>query len=167
MTSANMDAVKQSVTAFKSLDANDQLAAMALIYSKAAGSIPANAIKADPAGSEVVTQLEQMSQEKQVGALGDLLSASKRDPDEIVLDSNPSKALTELISGGNTFSTGQYGAMSGESKLAVWYQIGQKLGSTIVAIPSDYSPSSKVSELLSSLDLLQVDQQMSFLTQVI
>ena len=167
MTSANMGAVKQSVAAFKSLDINDRLAAMALIYSKAAGSIPANAIKADPAGSEVVTQLEQMSQDKQVGSLGDLLSAKKKDPDEVVLDPNPSKALTELISGGNTFSTGQYGAMSSESKLAVWYQIGQKLGSTIVAIPSDYSPSSKVSELLSSLDSLEVADQMSFLTRVI
>ena len=167
MTSANMDAVKQSVAAFKSLNINDRLAAMALVYSKAAGSIPSNAIKTDSAGSEVVTQIEQMSQEKQVDALRDLLSANKGDKDEVGLDPNPSKALTELVSGGNTFSTGEYSSMSSESKLAVWYQVGQKLGSTIVAIPSDYSPSKEVTELLNSLNSLEVDQQMSFLTQVI
>ena len=168
MTSANMDAVKQSVAAFKSLGTNDQLATLALIYSKVSGSIPQEAVgTASPEVSGLVSQIEQMSQERQVDALGDLLSAGKSDQGEITLDPNPAQALTELVSGGNTVPTGQYGSMDTQSKLTLWYQVGKKLGSTMVAIPSDFSPSSKVTELLQSLGSLDVDQQMSFLTQVI
>lgn len=165
MTSANMDAVKQSVAAFKRLNVNDQLVALALIYSKVGGSIPKDAL--GTASSEVsglVTQVEQLSQERQLDALRDLVGANRADQDEITLDPNPSKALTELVSGGNTVPTGEYGSMKTESKLAFWYQMGQKLGS---AIPSDLSPSSEVSQLLQSLGSLDVEQQVSFLTHVI
>lgn len=165
MTSANMDTVKQSVQAFKQLSIDDQLAALALIYTKISGSIPSDALGTSASG--LVSQIEQMPQEKQVDALRDLLPAQKTDQGEVALDPNPSKALTELVSGGETVPTGEYGSLSTESKLAFWYQIGKKLGSTMVAIPSDFSPSSEVTELLSSLGSLDVDQQMSFLSQAL
>jgi hypothetical protein len=168
MTSTNLDTVKQSVTAFKRLNTDDRLGILALIYSKVAGSIPSDALKTtSPEVSGLVTQIEQISQERQVNALRDLLPAQKTDQDKTTLDPNPAKALTNLVSAENTIATGQYGAMSKESKLAVWYQIAQKLGSSIVAIPSDYKPSSAATELLNSLESLDNEQQISFLTEAI
>lgn len=168
MTSANTDAVKQAVKAFNRLNIDDRLAAMALIYTKVAGFIPPDALgSAASEASGIVNQIEQMSHERQVDALRDLLPAEKTDQDEITLDPNPSKALTELVSGGNTVPTGEYGSMKPESKVAFWYQVGKKLGSTMVAIPSDFKPPSEVTELLNSLASLDVEQQMSFLTQVV
>lgn len=166
MTSANMDAVKQSVAAFNRLNTDDQLVALALIYTKAGSSIPKEAVETtSPQVSGLLTQIEQMSKESQVDALRHLLLAQGTGKEEIALDPNPAKALTELASG--TVLTAQYGAMNTQTKLATWYQIGQKLGSSMVGIPSDLSPSSEVTELLNSLQSLDVDQQMSFLSQVV
>lgn len=165
---ANTDTVKQAVKAFNQLDIDDRLAALALIYQKVAGSVPPDAVGA--ASSEVsglVSQIEHMSHERQIDALRDILPAERTDQDEITLDPNPSKALTELVSGGNTVPTGEYGSMKPESKLAFWYQVGQKLGNSMVSIPSDFSPSSAVTELLSSLAPLDVEQQLAFLTKVV
>ena len=168
MTSANIDAIKQSVQAFKGLDIDDQLAALASIYTKAASSIPPETLGTpSPEVSGLVTKIEQLSHQEQVDALRDLLPAKKTDQDEVILDPNPSKALAELVKGGTKVPTHEYGALSTESKLAFLYQIGQKLGKSIIGIPSDYSPSSKVTDLLNSLASLDVQQQMSFLTKVI
>lgn len=164
----NTDAVKDSVAAFQRLNIDDRLAALALIYSKVAGSIPSEAIgNASPEASKLVSQVEKMSQERQVDALRDLIPANKFDQNEQTLDPNPSKALTELVSGGNTVSTGEYGSLKPEAKLAFWYQVGQKLGSSFVAIPSDFKPSSEVTQLLQSLSSLDQEQQLGFLTQAL
>lgn len=166
MTSASTDSVKQSVAAFKRLNTDDRLAALALIYTKVGGSIPQEAVgTTSPQVSGLVTQIEQMSQEGQVNSLREILPAEGTDQKEIALDPNPSKALTELASG--TVLRGQYGSMNTQSKLATWYQLGQKLGSSMAGIPSDFSPSSEVTELLNSLGSLDVNQQMSFLSQVV
>lgn len=168
MTSTNVDAVNQAVTAFKKLPhTDDKLAVLALIYKQVASSLPANALSASPEVSEIVGQIEKMSHERQIDALRDILPAERSDQDEITLDPNPSKALTELATGGNTVPTGKYGSMKPESKLAFWYQVGQKLGSSFVGIPSDFSPSSEAQQLFQSLGSLETEQQLSFLTQII
>ncbi|MBE9193042.1 Orange carotenoid-binding protein [Gloeocapsopsis crepidinum LEGE 06123] len=167
MTSTNMDSVNKSVAAFKQLDIDDRLAALALIYQEVASAVPANALQASPQVSGLVAKIQELSQERQVDALRDLLPATRNDQNETTLDPNPSKALTELVSGGNTVPTGEYGSMPTESKLAFWYQVAQKLGNGVVGIPSDYHPSAKVTELLSSLKSLDTDQKVSFLTQAL
>lgn len=168
MTAANTDAIKQSVKTFKNLNTDEQLATLALLYTKVSGSVSRESV-AKASSSEVegiVSKIEELSQERQVDALRDLLPANKTDQDEITLDPNPSKALTELVSGGNTVPTAEYGSLSAESKLAFWYHVGQKLGNKVTAIPTEYNPTSKVKELVESLSSLDVEQQVSFLTQV-
>lgn len=168
MTSTNMDSINKSVAAFKQLEIDDRLAALALIYQDVAGAVPADALKASPEVGGLVARIQELSQERQVDALRDLLPATKNDQNETTLDPNPAKALTELASSAsNTVPTAEYGSMSTESKLAFWYQVAQKLGNGIVGIPSDYSPSAKVTELLSSLKSLDTDQKVSFLSQAL
>ena len=173
MTSAKNQAEENqpmlpAVRAFNSLNGKDQLAALALIYKEVGSSIPADAIGA--ASSQVsglVTQIEQMPQDRLLDSLEDIITAGKNDQGEVVLDPNPSKALTELVTGGGvTVPTDQYSAMDPQTKLGFWYQIAQKLGSSIPAIPSDFSPSSEVTDLLDLLKSLDDEQRLSFLKRV-
>ncbi|PPS45066.1 orange carotenoid protein N-terminal domain-containing protein [Chroococcidiopsis sp. TS-821] len=166
MTSANTDVLNQSVKAFKQLDIDDRLAAMALIYQDVASAVPPEVGNASEV-SGLVAKIQELSQERQVDALRDLLPASRNDQNETTLDPNPAKALTELVSGENTVPTGEYGSMKTESKLAFWYQVAQKLGNGVVGIPNDYNPSAKVTELLNSLRSLDTEQKLNFLTQVV
>lgn len=174
MTSAKNEAeenqpLRPAVGAFNSLNGKNQLVALALIYKEVGSSIPADAIGA--ASSQVsglVTQIEQIPQDRQLDTLEDIVTAGKNDQGEVVLDPNPSKALTELVTGGGiTVPTDQYSAMDAQSKLGFWYQVAQKLGSSIPAIPSDFSPSSEVTDLLNLLKSLDDEQRLNFLKRVV
>lgn len=167
MTSANANDVKASVAEFGRLGSDAQLALIALIYQELASSIPAESL---PTSSEdladLVEDIEEMSEQQQVEALRDMIQAKKYDQDEVILDPHPSKALGELLQGETEVPTGEYGKLDTNSKLAFWYQIAQKLGSGIVAIPSEYSPSAEVTQLLNSLKSAGNDQIISFVSQV-
>ena len=52
-----------------------------------------------------------MSAQEQVNALRDILPASKTGRDQVKLDPNPRKALTELVQGEVEVPTGQYGKL--------------------------------------------------------
>lgn len=171
MTSANneaekSEAIKQAVGAFKSLNPGNQLAALALIYKEVASAIPANAIGAPSSEvSGLLKKVEEIPQERQVDSLQDILTAEKNEQGEVVLDPNPSKALTELVTGGGIkIPKDQYNSLDPQSKLIFWYQIAQKLGSSI---PSNLSPASEVTEVLSALQSLDNEQQMNVLKRVV
>ena len=171
MTSANNpiqenQVMSPAVEAFNGLSPAEQLAGLASIYKEVASSISADAIGAPSSQvSGVVTQIEQIPQDRQVDALQDLLTAQKNVQGEVVLDPNPSKALTELVTGGGiSVPTDQYNSLDAESKLAFWYQVVQRLGSSI---PSDFSPSSQVTDVLNSFKSLDDQQRMNFLKRVV
>lgn len=105
----------------------------------------------------MVTQIQQFSPEEQLYALRDLLSANRNDQDEVMLDPHPTKALVELTRGGTTIPTGEYGSMNAEAKLAFWYLAGERLGSTIIGIPRDYSPSESATEVFNTIKALNTD----------
>lgn len=166
MTSANANDSKQVATQFKSLDIDDQLGVLALIYQEISGSIPAESLPKSSEISDIVSRVEKMHSEEQVDALRDLLPANRTDQDEVILNPHPSQALTELVGGGTKVPTGEYGAFSPETKLAFWYQVAQKLGSSLVAIPADYSPSAEGMKFFNSLKEMGNEEKISFLTQV-
>ena len=96
MTSAQPDAIKQSVITFRSLKIEDRLAALALIYKHIAGQIPANAVDNSAKVSGLMSKVGQLSPELQSQALRDMLDAQRQDGNEVALDTNPTKALAEL-----------------------------------------------------------------------
>ncbi len=160
MTSAQSDAVKQSVSAFRSLKIEDRLAALALIYKHIAGEIPANAVNNSSKASSLVTKVEQLSPDLQVPALRDMLDSQRQDGDEVALDPNPTKALAELLTGKNeTLPIDDYSSLGKEDKLAFWYQMGQKAESSI----SNINPADEVTEFLSSLQSLSADDRVAFI----
>ncbi|AFZ24658.1 Orange carotenoid protein [Cylindrospermum stagnale PCC 7417] len=169
MTATNINAVRQAVSAFHELQEDEQLTVLGLIYAENADTIPADAIDSLPieTAGDLVAQIQQLSPEEQLYALGDLLSANRNDQDEVMLDPHPSKALVELTRGGTKIPTGEYGSLSAEAKLAFWYLIGERLGTTIIGIPRDYSPSESATELLNTLKSLNTNDLVTFLKQVL
>lgn len=158
--------IKMSVSKFKSLHTDDQLGILALIYREISGSIPADSLEKSSEVSELVEDIQEMSDDTQINALRDLLPANKTDQDEVMLDPNPSKALTQLVQGEVEVPTGEYGKLNPQAKLAFWYQIAQKLGSGVASIPSDYSPSGEGMQLFNSIKGMGNEQMIEFVTQV-
>ncbi len=146
MTSTNTDAINQSVAAFKILPVDDQLAALAMIYTEVAGSITSATLKitTPEVARKFLNQIEHMSQEEQLLALRDLLTGAGSSP-----------------------ITLEYQSLDTNSKLAMWYQLAQGMGSTIAAIPSDYTVSSEEADFLGSLKSMDFEHLISFLSSVV
>jgi len=144
--SNNTNELSQSVTAFKNLPLDEQLAALALIYTEVAGSIiPATLKATSPEVSKnSVTLIEEMSQPEQLLTLRDL-----------------------LIGAGSSPVTLEYQSLDTNSRLAMWYQLGQRLGSSIAAMPSDYTISSALADFLTLLKATDFEHLVSFLSNVV
>ncbi|YAF98517.1 MAG: orange carotenoid protein N-terminal domain-containing protein [Nodularia sp. CChRGM 3473] len=169
MTSTNINRVQQNASKFKKLHIDDRLAVMGRLYTEIANQLPADMIDALPTqkAADLVAQIQQVSPEEQLYALRDLLPATKNDQDEIMLDPHPTKATVELAQGGTTIPTGEYGAMHFEAKVAFWALLAERLGTTIIDIPHDYSLSEPATEILNSLKSLDTNDLVSFLKQVL
>ncbi|HLP87357.1 MAG TPA: orange carotenoid protein N-terminal domain-containing protein [Nostocaceae cyanobacterium] len=169
MTATNIDPISQAVSTFSRLDIDDRLATLGLLYTEIADEIPANVIDSLPTGTAagLVAQIQRISPEQQLSALRDILPATRNDQDEVILDPHPSKAAVELVQGGTTVPTGQYGALSIEEKLAFWYMLAERLGTNIIDIPSDYEPSEQAQSLCNSLLSLNTNDIVAFLQRVL
>jgi hypothetical protein len=169
MTSTNVNPSQQAISAFQRLKIDDRLAVLGLVFASIADKIPANAANSLPTekAAELVAQVQNLSSEEQLFALRDLLPADRQDQDEVMLDPNPSKAMVELGHGGNKISTGEYGNMQPEGKLAFWYLVAERLRTAIMDLSSQSQPSQQATEVLNSLKSLNTDDLVSFLTKVL
>jgi hypothetical protein len=169
MTSTNINPVAQAVYNFKKLDVDERLGILGLLYPKVSQAISADNIQSlqTQNATNLVSQIQQLSSEEQTLALRDLLSVVSNNPDEIILDPHPSKAMVELAKGGTKVSTGDYAALNPESRLAFWYLLAQRLGSGINNISRDYQPSRQAKEVLSNVQSLNTNELVSFLQAVL
>lgn len=142
----NTDATEQHIAAFKHLPVDDQLAALALLYTEVAGSITPATLKlnSSAASAEVVKQIKHISAQEQLLAMRDL-----------------------LVAGGSSPLTLEYQSLEINFRLAVWYQLAQELGNAIVPIPSEHSISSESADFLNSLKSMDFEQLVSFLSGVV
>lgn len=164
MTSAQSESLQEALSAFRGLRMEDKLTAMALIFQHVAREIPADSIPQSSKVSELVSKVGQLSPELQTDALRDMLDAQRQDGDEVALDPNPSKALGELVTGKNeNIPVGDYSSLGKEEKLAFWYQMGQKVSSS----GANISPSADVNEVLKSLQSLNQEDRISFISRAL
>jgi hypothetical protein len=168
MTSTNVNPSQQAISAFQRLKIDDRLTVLGLLFTSLADKIPANATNSLPTekAAELVAQVQNLSSEEQIFALRDLLPADRHDQDEVMLDPNPSKAMVELAHGGNKISTGEYGNMQPEGKLAFWYLLAERLR-TVFMVSSQSQPSQQATEMLNSLKSLNTDDLVSFFKKVL
>lgn len=149
MTPTNVNFLEQSVTKFQSLDIDDRLTVLALLYTEITDEIPALCLNNVPNenSANLVAQIQNLPQGEQLSALRQLLN-----PDEV---------------GETPIPTQEYTSISVEDKLAFWYQLAQNLGTTIIGVPNDYIPSEKATEVLDLLHTPNIDDLVTFFKRVL
>lgn len=161
--------VKETVQTFNSLDVNDRLAVLGMLYSSVSNSVKPDDIQAlsSPEVTDLVNQAKKLPEQKQLQMIRALFLDESEDTDQVQLDPHPSAALGDLLTGGDTFPTKKYSSLKTEAKLAFWYQLAQATGGKINSILADNQPSSEVQSLATSLKSLDAEQQAAFLSKVL
>lgn len=163
----NTESIDQALKSFKKLPVNDQIAALAGVYKEAASSLSSTASPSKEV-AELFAKVKGLREENQLQFIQDVLSEKATKQEEVALDPHPSKALLELVPGAGKPPVSQYNDLSATDRLAFWLHFAQNLGKDgVVAIPADFQPSPKVTELLSSLKSVDLEQQVQFLSQLV
>ena len=73
-----------------------------------------------------------------------------------------------IIEGQDTLISREYGSLSENTKLYFWYRLAQGMeAGTIIPVPDNYQFSGSVEELLSQIELMEFEQQITFLREVV
>jgi len=144
VTPARSEETKKVTQAFEKLGTDDKLALLYYIYEKMGDSItPAAPTAAD---SNISPQLLQdfynLSEDQQLAAMREIVNRE---------DTQVSRA---------------YGALSENNQLLVWYAWAQGMGDTVVDMPQDYKTNPEVKRILSQIENLDFEGQISLLRQV-
>ena len=74
----------------------------------------------------------------------------------------------KIIESQDNLISREYGSLSQNSKLDFWYRLAQGMeAKTIVPMPDNYQPSGGVTELLSQIEAMEFDQQITFLRDAV
>jgi hypothetical protein len=135
---------RQAVDAFEALSTDEKLALLYLVYTKMGDSItPAAPAVTDPElAPGLLGDVYDMSQEEQLGVMRAI--ANRED--------------TEL--------SRAYGSLAENNQLMVWYAWAQAMGDTIIGIPGDYQYTEATNNLLSQIEKLEFQEQISMFRAV-
>ncbi|MGB7442185.1 MAG: orange carotenoid protein N-terminal domain-containing protein [Coleofasciculaceae cyanobacterium] len=147
MTFTNLEQnIEQALKDFGNLTVDDQLALLWFVYESMGESITPAAPGA--AASEIseglFNQVKELSHEEQL------------------------QVQRNLLSNQNTLISREYGSLSDNSKLLFWYRLAQGMEEgTIVPMPDNYESSQQVKKLLTALETIDFEQQITFLRSAV
>lgn len=140
----------QSLKVFKELKIDDQLAFLWFVYTKMGDSIT----PAAPGGASIeianglYEQVKALSHEEQLEVQRDLL-ARKQDDEEFTI-------------------AREYAALTDNTKLLFWYRLAQGMEKEeIIPMPDGYKLSENGKNLLAAIELMEFQEQLTFLRQVV
>ena len=135
---------QNAVKAFESLDTDAKLAVFYFIYEKMGESItPAAPAATEP---ELAPRL-----------LGDYYNYSKDDQLAI---------MRQIVNCEDTDYSRAYGALKENNQLMVWYAWAQGMGDTVVGMPQNYERTQALNGVLSQIEALSFDDQISVLRTI-
>ncbi|MGL4623110.1 MAG: orange carotenoid protein N-terminal domain-containing protein [Xenococcaceae cyanobacterium] len=127
------------IKAFNALDTDAKLAWFYLVYKKMGDSItPAAPTAAEP---ELAPRL-----------LGDYYELS--DDEQLAI-------MRQIVNREDTEYSRAYGALKENNQLMVWYAWAQGMSDTVVGMPSNYQASEPINNLLSQIEGLDFEDQIS------
>ncbi|MUL37407.1 orange carotenoid protein N-terminal domain-containing protein [Gloeocapsopsis dulcis] len=133
------DKTQKVVQAFDGLETDAKLAWFYLVYKKMGSSItPAAPAATDP---ELAPML-----------LGDYYQLS---------DSEQLTIMRQIVNREDSEYSRAYGALKENNQLMVWYAWAQAMGDSVVGMPNDYQPTEAMNNLLSQIEGLDFDDQIS------
>lgn len=142
----NDDVFDQYKAQFKSLSDDDKLAALWYIYQ----GLGENTVespddnKESDSSVELYNKVKEKSEDEQLQFMRDVLSGTSND------------------------LTSAYSELTGTTKIALWYRLGQGMAeNSVVNVPSDYSLSGEAKELVGKLNDNSFEQSYIFLRDVL
>ncbi len=135
---------QKTVEAFNSLDTDAKLAWLYFVYEKMGDSItPAAPAAAEPNLAPML--------------LGDYLELS--DDEQLAI-------MRQIVNREATDYSRAYGALKENNQLLVWYAWAVAMGDKVVDMPEDYETTDRIDNLLSQLEGLEFEGQMSVLRTI-
>lgn len=145
MVSANLDPnLKEALKTFSDLSVDDKLALLWFVYTKMGDSITPAAPGAagDDIAEGLYNQVKELSHQEQL------------------------EVQRNLFSGTDTLISREYGSLSDNTKLLFWYRLAQGMeDGTIVPMPENYELNSSAQQLLSQIEAMEFQQQITFLRE--
>ncbi|MBD1920170.1 orange carotenoid protein [Microcoleus sp. FACHB-831] len=139
------DETLKVVNAFEALNTDDKLAWFYYVYEKMGDSItPAAPNAADP---ELTPKL-----------LGDYYELD---------DQRQLAIMREIVNREDTEYSRAYGALKENNQLMVWYAWARGMGDTVVGMPADYQASKPINDLMSLIEGLDFQGQMSMFRTIV
>lgn len=133
------------VEAFETLDTDAKLAVFYFVYEKMGDSItPAAPAATEP---ELAPRL-----------LGDYYELS---------DDQQLAIMREIVNREDTDYSRAYGAIKENNQLMVWYAWAQAMGDTVVGMPQGYEATEALNNVLSKIEALNFDEQISMLRTIV
>ncbi|MEL6441863.1 MAG: orange carotenoid protein N-terminal domain-containing protein [Cyanobacteria bacterium J06621_8] len=131
---------------YKSLSTDEKLALLWYIYTKMGVSVTpaAPGAAADEIAEGLFNQVRELSFEEQL------------------------TVQRNIIEEKNTLISREYGSLSANTKLYFWYRLAQGMeAGSIIPVPNDYEPTGNVTHLLSQIELMEFEQQITFLRNAV
>jgi hypothetical protein len=142
-TQITADSTKEVFGVYDALSVDDKLALLYYVYEAMGDSVtPAAPDAADQQLSQsVAEELVKLSETKQLDA------------------------MRSIVKGEDTPMSRQYGGLSANNQLLVWYGWAQEMGNTVVDLPSGYEASTAVNQALEKIKGLDFQEQISLLRE--
>ena len=134
--------ISRALSSYGNLSTDDKLAFLWYVYTKMGTSVTpaAPGAAADEVVEGLFNQVKELSHEEQLDA------------------------QRKIIESQDTLISREYGAFSENSKLYFWYRLAQGMeAGTIIPVPDSYEPSGSVTELLSQVEIMEFEQQITLL----
>lgn len=138
--------VSRALSSYGSLSTDEKLALLWYVYTKMGTSVTpaAPGTAADEIVEGLFNQVKELSHEEQLDV------------------------QRKIIESQSTLISREYGSLSENSKLDFWYRLAQGMeAKTIVPMPDNYEPSGSVTQLLSQIESMEFQQQITFLRDAV
>ena len=138
--------ISRALSSYGNLSTDDKLAFLWYVYTKMGTSVTpaAPGAAADEIVEGLFNQVKELSHEEQLDV------------------------QRKIIESQDTLISREYGSFSENSKLYFWYRLAQGMESgTIIPVPDNYEPSGSVTELLSQIETMEFEQQITLLRNAV
>ena len=138
--------VSAALNSYGNLSTDEKLAFLWYVYTKMGDSITpaAPGTAADEIAQGLFDQVKELSFEEQLAV------------------------QRKIIEGQDSQVSREYGSLSENTKLYFWYRLAQGMeAGTIVPVPDGYEPTGAVTQLLSQIESMEFEQQITFLRDAV
>ena len=138
--------VSAALGSYSNLSTDEKLALLWYVYTKMGTSVTpaAPGAAADEIAEGLFKQVKELSFEEQM------------------------EVQRNIIESKDSLISREYGSLSENTKLYFWYRLAQGMeAGTIIPVPDDYKPAASVTELLSQIESMDFEQQITFLRDAV